>query len=310
MEALIELCDITKHYGSFRALDRVSLQVEPGITGLLGPNGAGKSTLIKVLLGLLRTTSGKGRVLDYDLRRHQRAIRACVGYMPEDDCYLPGLTGVESMQVSARLSRYPKLEGLRRAHEILDFCGAGQERYRQVETYSTGMRQKLRFGQALVHDPQILILDEPTSGLDPEEREIMLSRIAVLAREHGKTVLLCTHILPDVQAVSDYVVILAQGRVSVAGRLDELSQPASPSVQVRLFGDGDGFVEKLRAASLQVEVAPNGTLVIEGAQAELAATIWRIAEQANVGIRSLRASRTSLEDIFLGAVREQPHGSP
>ena len=309
MDNLIELNEITKHFGSFCALDRVSLNIEPGITGLLGPNGAGKSTLIKVLLGLLRTTSGRGRVLDYELGRDQRAIRTHVGYMPEDDCYLFGLSGVESIQVSARLSRYPRIEGLRRAHEILDFCGTGQERYRPVETYSTGMRQKLRFAQALVHDPQILILDEPTSGLDPEERETMLNRIALLAREHGKTVLLCTHILPDVQAVSDDVVILAQGRVRVAGRLDELSRPASPSVQVRLLGEGNGFVEKLREASLHVEVAHNGTLVIDGPQAELSALIWQIAEQANVGIRSLRASRTSLEDIFLDAVREKPHGS-
>lgn len=308
MDALIELDEITKHFGSLCALDHVSLDIRPGITGLLGPNGAGKSTLIKVLLGLLRTTSGRGRVLEYDLGRQQRAIRAHVGYMPEDDCFLSGLTGVESIQVSARLSRYPRIEGLRRAHEILDFCGTGQERYRPVETYSTGMRQKLRFAQALVHDPQILILDEPTSGLDPEEREIMLNRIALLSREHGKTVLLCTHILPDVQAVSDHVVILAQGRVRVAGRLDELSRPASPSLQVRPLGDAHGFAEGLREAGLRVEIAQNGTLIVEGSQAELSATIWRIAEQANVGIRLLRTSRTSLEDIFLDAVREQPHG--
>ena len=217
MRALIELDEISKNYGSFQALDRVSLAIDSGITSLLGPNGAGKSTLIKILLGLLRASSGRGRLLEFELGRHNRQIREQVGYMPEDDCYLTGLSGVESVQLSAQLSRIPALEGLRRAHEILDFCGMAQERYRAVETYSTGMRQKLRFAQALVHDPPILILDEPTSGLDPGEREAMLNRIQILSRDKGKAVLLCTHILPDVQAVSDSVVILAQARVARGG---------------------------------------------------------------------------------------------
>ncbi len=229
MNTVIELEGITKDYGSFRALDGVSFVVETGITGLLGPNGAGKSTLIKVLLGLLRTTSGRGRLLNYELGRQSREIRANVGYMPEDDCFFHGLTGVESVQFSAQLSQFPQLEGLRRAHEILDFCGMGQERYRAVETYSTGMRQQLRFAQAIIHDPPVLVLDEPTSGLDPKERESMLNRIKLLARDHGKAVLLCTHILPDVQTISDAVVILARGRVQVADRLQELSRPTKPS---------------------------------------------------------------------------------
>ena len=199
MPALIDLVEITKDYGRFRALDRVTLQIHSGITGLLGPNGAGKSTLIKVLLGLVKMTSGRGRLLDFELGRDSRQIRAQVGYMPEDDCFLHGMTGIESVQFVAQLSRFPAVEGLRRAHEILDFCGLAQERYRTVETYSTGMRQKLRFAQAIVHDPPVLILDEPTSGLDPEERQVMLNRIRLLAQDQGKAVLLCTHILPDIQ---------------------------------------------------------------------------------------------------------------
>ncbi len=208
MTSVIHLDNITKDYGRFRALEDVSLDIESGVTGLLGPNGAGKSTLIKVLLGLLRLTSGSGRLLGFQLGRNNKEIRANVGFMPEDDCYLYGLSGVESVQLAAQLSCFPAIEGLRRAHEILDFCGMGQERYRAVETYSTGMRQKLRFAQAIVHDPPVLILDEPTSGLDPEERVAMLNRIRRLARDEGKAVVICTHILPDVQAVSDAVVIL------------------------------------------------------------------------------------------------------
>ncbi len=308
MPALIELNELTKEFGRFRALDRVSVGIEPGITGLLGPNGAGKSTLIKVLLGLLRATSGGGRVLDFELGRQASDIRANVGYMPEDDCFLYGLTGVESVQLSAQLSCLPGLEGLRRAHEMLDYCGIGQERYRAVETYSTGMRQKLRFAQAVVHDPPLLILDEPTSGLDPEERDVMLRRIQRLAHDHGKTVLISTHILPDVQAVSDAVVILARGKVRVADSLARLNQPQEPAVQVRLLDEPDGFVAELSHAGLAAEAGENGTLVVRGPEEELAERIWRAARQSGVTIRSLSPTKNSLEEIFLGAVREQPDG--
>ena len=254
LPALIQLDQITKRFGAFTALRDVSLSIEPGITGLLGPNGAGKSTLIKVLLGLLRQSSGTGRVLDFAVGPEAKKIRANVGYMPEDDCFLYGLSGVESVQFSAQLSGIPGVESLRRAHEILDYSGLAQERYRAVETYSTGMRQKLRFAQAIVHDPPLLILDEPTSGLDPEERDIMLRRIRRLAQDHGKTVLLCTHILPDVQAVSESVVILANGEVRVSDRLGELSQPAEPAVKVRIVGPMDSFLDAAEQAGLKTDV--------------------------------------------------------
>ena len=304
MPALIDLIEITKDYGRFRALDDVSLQIHSGITGLLGPNGAGKTTLIKVLLGLVKLTGGRGRLLQYELGRQNREIRAHVGYMPEDDCYLHGMTGVDCVQFVAQLSRFPAIEALRRAHEILDFCGLAQERYRTVETYSTGMRQKLRFAQAIVHDPPVLILDEPTSGLDPEERQVMLNRILVLARDHGKAVLLCTHILPDVQSISDAVVILARGKVQVADSLAELNRPAIPSLEVRLLGVADRFVEAIRSRGISIEARSNGGLVLMGAPDQLAAHVWQAADASGVGVRSMTPSRNSLEEIFLNAVRE------
>ncbi len=303
MTALIDLVEITKDYGRFRALDSVSLKIESGITGLLGPNGAGKTTLIKVLLGLVKTTSGRGRLLDFELGRQNREIRANVGYMPEDDCYLHGMTGVECVQFVAQLSRYPAVEALRRSHEILDFCGLAQERYRTVETYSTGMRQKLRFAQAIVHDPPVLILDEPTSGLDPEERQVMLNRIRLLARDHGKAVLLCTHILPDVQSISDAVVILARGKVQVADTLSVLSRPAMPSLEVRLLGTTDRFVDTLRGRGINIELRSNGGLVLLGAPDQLAPQVWQAADVCGVGVCSMTPSRNSLEEIFLNAVR-------
>ncbi len=309
LPALIELDAISKRFGSFQALSDVSLSVEPGVTGLLGPNGAGKSTLIKILLGLLRPTSGSGQILGLEINRQAQEIRAKVGYMPEDDCFLFGLTGVESVQFTAQLSGLPGIESLRRAHEILDYCGLAQERYRAVETYSTGMRQKLRFAQAIVHDPPLLILDEPTSGLDPEEREIMLRRIERLAKQHGKTVLICTHILPDVQAVSDSVIIMSRGQVRVAEQLADLSRPTEPAVKVRVLGDRAAFTAALTKEGLESDLQSDGTIVVRGAVPELTNTVWRLAHEIQVTVRSLSPSRNSLEDIFLQAVQEHPDGS-
>jgi ABC-2 type transport system ATP-binding protein len=316
MNTLVNLDKITKDYGRAptkgghrpvgwsRALEEVSLSIGPGITGLLGPNGAGKTTLIKVLLGLVRVTSGSGQVLGYDLRRQVRAIRARVGYMPEDDCYVAGLSGVEMLRFAARLSGLPSVEALRRAHEIADFCGIEQERYRDVETYSAGMRQKLKFAQAIVHDPPFLILDEPTSGLDPEEREAMLDRIRVLVRRAGKAALVSTHILPDVQSICDTVIILARGRVRIVERLEVLTRPASPALEVRVFGQPELLAERIRREGVEVRQNPQGALTLVAADEDVARRVWSWAREAGVGIRALTAARNSLEQIFLDAVRE------
>jgi len=307
MDALIALDRITKDYGSLRALDEVSLSLAPGVIGLLGPNGAGKSTLLKVLMGLVRVTSGAGEVLGFRLGRGFRQIRARVGYMPEDDCYLAGLAGVEVVRFMARLSGLPSIEALRRAHEILDFCGIEEERYRNVETYSTGMRQKLKFAQAIVHDPPLLILDEPTSGLDPEEREAMLGRVRTLAARMGKSVLISTHILPDVQAICDTVVILAKGRVRVVDRLETLCRPASPVWHLRVLGQVGAMADRMRGEGLEVRAESGDTLAVSAADAAVVQQVWQWAREAGVGIRALVPARNSLEQIFLEAVREGNH---
>ena len=307
MPALIELTQIIKDYGKFRALNGVDLTIGEGITGLLVPNGAGKSTLIKVLLGLVRVTSGEGRVLGHDVQKEAAAIRAKVGYMPEDDCYMYGLSGIESVQVAARLSCLPTTEALRRGHEILDFCGIGQERYRNVETYSTGMRQKLRFAMAIVHDPELLILDEPTSGLDPEERESMLSRIGVLSKKFGKAVILCTHILPDVRMVCDSVAILAGGKVRLMAPLEDLLKSPNPEVRLDVADDAESFCEALVRRGLQCEVIGNNRLRVFGDSTEVADSIWKIADEEKVAILNQIPSQSSLEEVFLQTVREKRH---
>lgn len=305
MTSLIQLQNIVKSYRSTTALNNVDLEIQPGITGLLGPNGAGKSTLIKIILGLIRVTRGTGEVLGCKLYSDGRRIRNKIGYMPEDDCYIPGMTGIEVVQFAGTLSGIPSIEALRRGHEILDFCGVKQERYRNIETYSTGMRQKIKFAAAIVHDPEFLILDEPTSGLDPEEREALLNRIKILSTQNNKSVVLSTHILPDVQQICDRVIILARGQIRLNDRLEVLNQTTSPTVTVRFEGDGAEFINRLTRVRLRpTKLEGSNMLRIEGDMKDLTANVWKAASLANVAIHSLVPARNSLEEIFMETVQE------
>ncbi|WP_233903432.1 ABC transporter ATP-binding protein [Stieleria maiorica] len=300
LEPIIEIDNVSKRYGDIEALRDVSLRIPPGVTGLLGPNGSGKSTLIKALLGLLHTQAGNGRVLDYKWPRETKAIRDSIGYLPEDDCYIAGLEGIESVSLMAQLSGLPGREGLRRSHEMMDFCGFGEERYREVESYSTGMRQKLKFAQALVHDPPLLILDEPTTGLDPDQRVAMLRRIRNLSTRHGKSIILSTHILPDVRSVCDHVVILVQGTVRVIDTLENLSRPIEPTMHVSVIGDHAAFARRVVSEGHRVEwQAKSGTLRISGIQPEQTPLLWHWAAECDTAIGRLEPAVNSLEQIFI-----------
>lgn len=303
MKPLIALQNITKDYGSFRALDDVTLDIEGGIVGLLGPNGAGKSTLIKTILGMVSIQSGRGTVFGFEIGRDNLEIRRRIGYMPEDDCYVNGLTGVEMVQFSARLSGIPPTEALRRAHEILDFSGTAEERYRQVETYSMGMRQKLKFAQAIVHDPDLLIFDEPTAGLDPNERDILLRRIQSLHHDHGKAVLVSTHILPDVQTVCDRVVIMVDGRLSLNESMTVLAAPQTPMVDVRVLGDAAPLLDAATSAGFEATLKMDGSVRIVGIFPEETNRIWAWARDKGVFIQTMTLAKNSVEKIFIDAVR-------
>jgi ABC-2 type transport system ATP-binding protein len=310
MSLLIQLENIVKNYRSTRALDGVNLEVRTGVTGLLGPNGAGKSTLIKVILGLVKITSGSGTVLGHRMRKESRAIRDKIGYMTEDDCYIPGMTGIEVVQFAACLSGLPSVEGLRRAHEILDFCGMKQERYRNIETFSTGMRQKVKFAAAIVHDPEFLILDEPTSGLDPEEREALLYRIKILCTQMGKSAIISTHILPDVQAICDQVVILANGQIRLDDKLESLNATVAPTVTLVASGNLDGFSEGLSSAGFTVSRPANQTLRVESSTHDgFLNSVWKVASQHDVIVHSLTPAKTSLEEIFMQTIQEATHAN-
>ncbi len=309
MASLISLQNIVKNYQTMRALDDVSLEIGTGITGLLGPNGAGKSTLIKLILGLVKYDSGTGTILGYPLGRNGRQIRNKIGYMPEDDCYIPGMSGIEVVQFSACLAGLPPVEALRRSHEILDFCGMKQERYRTIETYSTGMRQKIKFAAAIVHDPDYLIFDEPTSGLDPEEREALLNRVKLLSEQAGKSVMLSTHILPDVQAICDDVLILSKGQVVLNQPLANLNQTASPSISFRVLGEQESILTALKQRGLKTSVTADNSLVVESDAEDLAEQIWGAARATHTTIQSLTQAKNSLEEIFIATVKEAANAS-
>lgn len=298
----VRLDGVVKRYGRRVVLDRVSCAVPPGITGLVGPNGAGKSTLVRAILGLVRLAAGEVRVYGHDPAREPRAVRQLVGVVPEDECTVPGLAAVEMVRYAARLSGLPGTEALRRAHEVLDWCDAGQERYRPVETLSIGMRQKVAFAAAIVHDPRLVILDEPTNGLDPIERRAMLGRLTTLAHDHGKSVFVSTHVLPDVQAICDRVIVLAAGRVRLAGTLDELTRPAVPQLRLEVAGEVDACVASLAAIGVRASRIDAVTLHIPAQDAAGLERVWRAARDAGVVVRALTPVQERFEDVFLRAI--------
>ena len=302
----VRLDGVVKRYGRRTVLDRVTCTVPRGITGLVGPNGAGKSTLVRVLLGLTRIAAGGVRVFGHDPVREPFAVRRLVGVVPEDECTVPGLVAVEMVRYAARLSGLPGTEALRRAHEVLDWCDAGQERYRPVETLAVGMRQKVAFAAAIVHDPRMVILDEPTNGLDPIERRAMLGRLTTLARDHGKTVFVSTHVLPDVQAICDRVIVLAAGRVRLEGQLADLTRPAEPLVRLVVADRARQCATALAGRGVRAAVVDDTTLDLALDPAADHGVVWQAARQAGAAVLALEPVRHRFEDVFLQAITRDP----
>jgi ABC-2 type transport system ATP-binding protein len=262
--SLIEIEGVEKRYGELRALKGVSLKLEPGRIGLLGPNGAGKSTLLKCLLGLIAPDYGTLKVFDVDVIRSPFEVRSRIGYMPEGDAVLPELTAVQYTTLAGELCGLPRAEATARAHQVLHYVGLGEARYRKLGSYSTGMRQRARLAQALVGDPKLLLLDEPTSGLDPRGRDEMLALILDIPQRTGASVLLSTHILPDVEKTCDQVVVVAGGEVLYAGALAPLVTSEEGVYEVRCKGNPKPLKRALEAAGCVVrrETADSSTLEV------------------------------------------------
>jgi ABC-2 type transport system ATP-binding protein len=292
---------LSKTFGTTVALSGVVCEIGEGATGLLGPNGAGKTTLLRVLLGLL-PASGTARVLGLDPMRQPRQVRALLGYLPESECIIPGMFGVDVVAYMGRLAGMRQRDAFKRAHEVMYYVGLEEERYREATEYSVGMQQRLKLATALVHDPPVLFLDEPTNGLDPKGRDDMLTLIRELASEHGKHVLLSSHLLPDVEQVCTDVVMLRDGRVARQGPIEELTVSEGGSYRVVVHGETARFREELRAAGAE-ESGTEEVLVRLPAGSDTS-VVFRAAVAAGAQVRGLRPVRRTLEDVFLDAVKD------
>src|SRR6187551_3275936 len=220
MDAVVQLDDVTVIYGRNQALKNVSATFAKGAVGLLGPNGAGKSTMLKSLLGIVKPDRGRMTVLGLDVAQSPLEIRARIGYMPENDAHIPGMNAVSFVAYCGELAGLGAVDAMQRAHEVLYYVGLGEARYRNVETYSTGMKQRIKLAQALVHDPDLLFLDEPTNGMDPKGRDEMLALIRDVAER--MSVILSSHVLPDVEVACEHVVVLHKGAVATHGPIAAL----------------------------------------------------------------------------------------
>jgi len=303
---VIETRGLLKRFGRFVALDHVDLRVEPGAIGLLGPNGAGKSTFLKCLLQLQPITAGSARLLGREVGREGREIRKRIGYTPEQDCHIPGTVGCEYVTYCAQLCGLPFQAARQRAHEMLDFVGMGQERYRKVDTYSTGMRQRLKLAQAIVHDPDVLFLDEPTNGLDPRGQSQMLELIRSLWAEHGITIVLSSHLLHDVERICDHIILLARGKVLVQDSLAALKARRRGAADVVVASRQSDVLRSFASRNWPCELLPNGSVRVEHGASDLTVLLQALRE---VGVPPLEIipSPNVLEEMFVQAL-EASHG--
>jgi len=309
--ALIELDNVSKSYGSVRALGGLTASIGGQIIGLLGPNGAGKSTLLKCMLGLV-AHGGTARVLGLSTASDAFRIRDRVGYMPERDAYLAELTAVELCTYAAELSGLPRTEAMQRAHASLYYAGLEEKRYLKVEGYSTGLKQRVKLAQALVHDPELLFLDEPTNGLDPRARDEMLELILELPARRGCAIVLSTHLLPDVDRICDHVVIMHRGRLQFFGSIGDLRRGgpvdhaalAAPvyDVEVKMGVEEAAFAAALEKAGCAVERKPPRKMVVKLPEGGDSMLVFREAQRAGAQIRHLEPNRASLEEAFLRVV--------
>jgi ABC-2 type transport system ATP-binding protein len=300
---LFDLDNVQKFYGNFEALKGITMKVEEGSVGLLGPNGAGKSTLIKTLLGLLDLDRGSASVLDYRLPDQADKIRQSIGYMPENDCYLPYMTAVRYVSLMGELTGMPTAEAFSRAHEALYYVGLGEARYRKLSGFSTGMKQRVKLAQAIVHGPRVVFLDEPTNGLDPQGRIEMLELIGDV-KDRGISIVLSSHILDDVERVCSEVIMLNEGELVHHGPISDLKDDGDTRlVEVRTRDQNHQLRSALEDRGFNV--AEEGlTLRITLKKDEDDQEILACASQEGIQIRHFMPAELTLESAFLGLLDE------
>lgn len=303
MNTVFSTHELAVHYGRFEAIPGLTLECPAGAVGLLGPNGAGKSSLLKALLGLVKPSGGTVEVLGMSVRKQALEARRRVGYMPEAAVHFPRLTGFENVAYAGRISGMPSGEARRRAHEVLEFVGLGEARYRSADEYSQGMRQRVKLACALVHDPDLLLLDEPTNGLDPGGRTEILALIRDLSHTKGLSVLLSSHLLFDVESVCDHVMVLQQGRLRLQGGLTEVKGSlAGARVQLKVVGPVDELVEQLEGRGVAVffpDEVERSSFMIRMPDGFAPVEVLRIAQALGCQVRRFVPREPTLEEIFL-----------
>ena len=298
------ISNLTVKYGSKTAVSDLSVEVPEGCVGLLGPNGAGKTTLIKTLLGFIRPAAGNGEVLGHDVGTQGLRIRQRIGLMPEIDCHIPGMNAVSFVAYAGELAGMPASQALRRAHEVLEYCRLGEARYRNVETYSTGMKQRIKLAQALVHGPKLIFLDEPTNGLDPRGRDEMLNLIRDISHGKGVNVVVSSHLLPDIERTCDSVIVMRGGKVATQGGVAELREMAGRQVDVELFLASEPFVQAMQSRGGEVvrHLGASYRFTLKNGDEDLGRILFEAAKDSGAQVRGFRPALRSLEDIFMEAV--------
>ncbi|MFO7976096.1 MAG: ABC transporter ATP-binding protein [Candidatus Hydrogenedentota bacterium] len=300
--AIIELSGVEVSYGATKALRGVTCSVEGGAVGLLGPNAAGKSTLLKTLLGFIRADAGEAALFGYKLPEHALEARQRLGYMPERDIVGRRVSAVSFLTYCGCLFGMKRTDAMERAHEVLNYVGIGESRYRKMQTYSMGMCQRIKFAQALVHDPKLLLLDEPTNGLDPEGRVEMLELIKEVVKKRGVTVLLSSHLLPDVEHVCDHVLVIHKGRIVREGSIGDLTAARENLFEIRVRENKDAFREALEQAGCTLHMEPNGNLLVEKPAAMAPRMFFEIAWAKQTQVRHFVPVRHRLEEVFMQAI--------
>ena len=295
---VIETVDLVKMYGPHVALEGLNLKLESGAIGILGPNGAGKSTFFKCILGLITTTSGQGKVLGYDIKTQGDLIRSKIGYMPEYDSLDPELTVLDQVRYSGELIGMNPAHATQRAHEVLEYVGLKDQRYRKIGTFSTGMKQAAKLACALIHDPEILICDEPTNGLDQRSREFMLQTLRNTVEQGDRTVLMSGHVMDDIQEVCDSIVMIYKGKIVVHSRIEELARQVDEEIEILVWGGSSRMEESLKSRGLSVRRL--GRIIrIKVESEDTISVILECAVESGVQVRRMGEYEPDLEDIFL-----------
>jgi ABC-2 type transport system ATP-binding protein len=304
---VIEVQGLSKRFGNFLALDNLSLNIPRASVGLLGANGAGKTTLIRNLLGLTRPTSGSARVVGFDTQTQGTRVREHVGYMPEADALPMATTAADFVGHMAEMSGLPARSARQRAADVLYQVGLSEERYRLIKGFSTGMRQRVKLAQAIVHDPDLVFLDEPTAGMDPNGREEMLELVQRIYRNLGIAVVFSSHILEDIERVCDYVVILDNGKLVTARPLGQMEKIGG-EVVIRIDGDTSLRQQGVSVRTGDVDLGRN-EMVVDVHQEEVYDQVRDLAVASGTTLRSLRSRSRTLEDIYLGDVEAARGGT-